>query len=254
MSKLFSKGNYLKRLMKRKGVSQVTLTDRESPDYLGYGRNTLSTLLNQDDYEDGVETERVKVLLSRLDPSKEDMEYIFPSKKKENARDLGETDDDNDDHIQPLGDDRYALTAEFVPVKARAGYLLGYSDPEYLESLPKYTATVSHVPKGKYRYFEAEGDSMNDGTIEQAILDGAVLQCRKILPHHWAGKLHSHKWSSFVFVHRTEGIIVKQVVDQNLETGDVVLRSLNPDKKKYPDFTVNLDDIREIYNVVKRIL
>lgn len=256
MNKLFGKGNYLKRLMKRKGVSQVTLTDRESPDYLGYGRNTLSALLNQDDYADGIESERIKMLLSKLDPSKEDMEYIFPSKSKSNAKSIGEYDfdEDGDEQLQPLGDGLYALTAEFVPIKARAGYLLGYADPEYLETLPKYTATVTHMPKGKYRYFEAEGDSMNDGTIEHAILDGTVLQCRKILPHHWAGKLHSHNWSSFVFVHRSEGIIVKQVADQDLETGDVVLRSINPDKSKYPDFTVNLDDIREIYNVVKRIL
>jgi transcriptional regulator with XRE-family HTH domain len=256
MNKLFSKGNYIKRLMKRKGITQESLTDRNSELYLGYGRNTLINILSKSDFEDGLETERVKVLLSRLDPSKEDMEYIFPSKSKSNAKAIGEYefDEEGDDQIQPLGDDRYALTAEFVPVKARAGYLVGYADPEFLETLPKYTATVSHMPKGKYRYFEAEGDSMNDGTIENAILDGTVLQCRKILPHHWAGKLHSHKWTSFVFVHRTEGIIVKQVAEQNLDTGDVVLRSINPDKSKYPDFTVNLDDIREIYNVVKRIL
>lgn len=254
MNRLFGKGNYLKRLMKRKGISQVTLTDRENPDYIGYGRNTLSALLNQDEFADGVESDRIKILMDKLNPTKEDWDYIFPSKSKSNARDLGEFDEDSNEQIQPLGDGLYALTAEFVPVKARAGYLEGYADPEYIETLPKYTATVSHIPKGKYRYFEASGDSMNDGTIENAILDGTVLQCRKILPHHWAGKLHSHKWSSFVFVHRTEGIIVKQVSGQNLETGDVVLSSLNPDKKKYPDFTVNLDDIREIYNVVKRIL
>jgi len=254
MNRLFGKGNYLKRLMKRKGISQVTLTDRENPDYIGYGRNTLSALLNQDEFADGVESDRIRILMDKLSPTKEDWDYIFPSKTKSNARDLGEFDEEIDEHIQPLGDGLYALTAEFVPVKARAGYLEGYADPEYIETLPKYTATVSHIPKGKYRYFEASGDSMNDGTIENAILDGTVLQCRKILPHHWAGKLHSHKWSSFVFVHRTEGIIVKQVSGQNLETGDVTLSSLNPDKKKYPDFTVNLDDIREIYNVVKRIL
>jgi len=254
MNKLFSKGNYIKRLMKRKGVTQEALTDINSDDYIGYGRSTLINLLKKNEFEDGLETEKVKVLLSRLDPSKEDMEYIFPTKRKANAKDLGEPDEDYDEQLQPLGDGRYALTAEFVPIKARAGYLLGYADPEYLETLPKYTATVDHMPKGKYRYFEAEGDSMNDGTIEHAILDGTVLQCRRVLPHHWAGRLHTHKWSSFVFVHRTEGIIVKQVADQNIETGDVVLRSLNPDKTKYPDFTVNLDDIREIYNVVKRIL
>jgi len=254
MSKIFGKGNYLKRLMKRKGISQVTLTDRENPDYLGYGRNTLSALLNQDDYDEGVESDRIKILMEKLSPSKEDWEYIFTSKSKSNAKDLGDFDDESEEQIKPLGGGLFALTAEFVPVKARAGYLQGYADQEFIEMLPKYTATVSHIPKGKYRYFEAEGDSMNDGTIENAILDGTVLQCRKILPHHWAGKLHSHKWSSFVFVHRTDGIIVKQVSGQDLTTGDVTLSSLNPDKNKYPDFIVNLDDIREIYNVVKRIL
>lgn len=240
--------------MKRKGVTQESLTDRSTDLYVGYGRSTLINILSKSEFDDGIETERVRILLNRLDPSKEDMEYIFPTKTKANAKDLGELDEDDNDQIQPLGEDLYALTAEFVPVKARAGYLLGYADPEYLETLPRYTATVNHMPKGKYRYFEAEGESMNDGTIEHAILDGTVLQCRKIQPHHWVGKLHSHNWSSFVFVHRTEGIIVKQVLDQNIETGDVVLGSLNPDKNKYPDFTVNLDDIREIYNVVKRIL
>lgn len=254
MNKLFSKGNYIKRLMKRRGITQEMLTDTSSEQYIGYGRNTIINLLKKDEFEEGLESERVRELLNRLNPTEEDIEYIFPSKKKTNAKELGEPDENYDEQLQPLGDGRYALTAEFVPIKARAGYLVGYADPEYLETLPKYTATVDHMPKGKYRYFEAEGDSMNDGTIEHAILDGTVLQCRKIQSHHWVGKLHSHKWSSFVFVHRTEGIIVKQVAGQDLETGDIVLRSINPDKKKYPDFTVNLDDIREIYNVVKRIL
>lgn len=54
---------------------------------------------------------------------------------------------------------------EIVPYKASMGYLMGYSDPEYIESLQ--TMSLPFLHNGKYRAFPAEGDSMppyNDGT------------------------------------------------------------------------------------------
>ena len=46
----------------------------------------------------------------------------------------------------------------YVPVKARAGYLDGYGDSEYIETLPSF-----HMPQltnGTYRCFEVQGNSM----------------------------------------------------------------------------------------------
>ena len=48
---------------------------------------------------------------------------------------------------------------ELVPDRAAAGYTVGYSDPEYLEDLPKFQLPMLPAP-GTYRAFEISGDSM----------------------------------------------------------------------------------------------
>ncbi len=47
---------------------------------------------------------------------------------------------------------------ELVPVKASAGYLNGYSDPEFVAALPKFSLPM--FKQGTYRAFEIKGDSM----------------------------------------------------------------------------------------------
>src|ERR1700742_128525 len=47
---------------------------------------------------------------------------------------------------------------EMVPLKASAGYLNGYADPEYVAQLPKFYLPM--FKQGTYRAFEIKGDSM----------------------------------------------------------------------------------------------
>ena len=47
---------------------------------------------------------------------------------------------------------------EIVPHKAKAGYLTGYSDPEYIENLQ--SVSMPMLKGGKFRSFEIDGDSM----------------------------------------------------------------------------------------------
>jgi len=47
---------------------------------------------------------------------------------------------------------------EIIPMKARAGYLTGYSDPEFIESLQHIS--LPFLKNGKYRAFPVTGDSM----------------------------------------------------------------------------------------------
>jgi len=48
---------------------------------------------------------------------------------------------------------------EYVPVKAKAGYVAGYNDPEFIAGLPKYS--LPKLPKGgTFRIFPTTGDSM----------------------------------------------------------------------------------------------
>src|SRR5450432_1847275 len=46
----------------------------------------------------------------------------------------------------------------FVPVKAAAGYLAGYADPEFIDELNTFTLPM--LAPGTYRAFEIIGDSM----------------------------------------------------------------------------------------------
>ena len=46
----------------------------------------------------------------------------------------------------------------YVPVKARAGYMLGYGDPQFIQSLSAYR--LPGYTNGTYRIFEVEGHSM----------------------------------------------------------------------------------------------
>ena len=129
---------------------------------------------------------------------------------------------------------------------AHAGYLNGYGDTEYLEMLPKIPVFVDHEPKGYYISFEVRGDSMNDGSIN-SLAEGDILVCRKICQDLWQYKLHINKWY-FVIVHKTEGIIVKKITHHNVETGEITLHSLND---LYPDMTVSLNDVAQLFNVVQ---
>lgn len=48
---------------------------------------------------------------------------------------------------------------EYVPVKAKAGYQAGYSDPEFIAGLPKFS--FPNLPRGgTFRMFPISGDSM----------------------------------------------------------------------------------------------
>lgn len=136
----------------------------------------------------------------------------------------------------------------FVSQKAYAGYLSGWADEEYVESLPTVAFPVDHTPSGKYLVFEVKGDSMDDGTYD-SYLEGDLLLCRQIGIHLWAGsKLHFKRWD-FVIVHE-EGVIVKRIVDHDVESHTITVHSLNPDKRRYPDRVIDLSEVRQILNVV----
>lgn len=137
------------------------------------------------------------------------------------------------------------MNVPVVHIKARCGYLAGYADEGYIDSLPTMPVIVDKTYHGRYMIFEAEGDSMDDGT-RNSICDGDKLLCREVRRDLWLPKLHINDWY-FVIVHRTEGIAIKQITAQD-ENGNITCHSLND---MFNDYSVNLDDVAEIYNVIK---
>lgn len=137
------------------------------------------------------------------------------------------------------------MSIPIIHVKAHCGYLNGYGDEDYIDTLPTMPVIVDKTYHGKYRIFEAEGDSMDDDS-RLAICDGDKVLAREVKRDLWLPKLHIKDWY-FVIVHRTEGISIKQITNQD-EMGNITCHSLN---EMFNDYTINLDDVLEIYNVIK---
>ena len=155
------------------------------------------------------------------------------------------TDATSLDEASPI-DEPIILHVPLVSQYAQAGYLCGYADAAYMATLPTIPYIVDHEAQGHYVAFEVKGDSMNDGT-EDAILEGDRLLCREIMPHLWAdSKLHIRKWD-FVIVH-TEGILVKRIINHDVENHTITIHSLN---SMYPDKVINLSDVKQIFNVIE---
>lgn len=130
---------------------------------------------------------------------------------------------------------------------AYAGYLSGFGDTEYIESLPKVAFPIADIqPKGDYLAFEVRGDSMYN-TTNESYLEGDIILCRQIAKHHWKNKLHLNNWD-FVIIHRNEGILLKRIIYHDTDKGVITLHSLNP---YYENFDINLNDVDQIFNVIK---
>ncbi len=118
-----------------------------------------------------------------------------------------------------------------VPVKARAGYLNGYQDPSFVETLPSYR--LPGVRSGTYRSFEIEGDSMlplQPGTI---VVGQFVESWREIRNNY-----------TYILVTRNDGIVYKRVVNKVKSKGQLILLSDNP---VYEPYAIAMDEVDEAW-------
>lgn len=242
---------YITKALQEKGITQKDLIKD-----LGVSQPYASALMNGKRVIGKKTAEKLSELYG-LDYASLILDSPDQDIKIANAKFIGSLDDNEDEEgntkFREISPGRYRMRVSLVTNKAKAGFLRGFSDEEYVEELPVHEVTVDFFYKSKYLAFEVEGDSMDDRTI-YAIPDKTIVTGRVLDPQLWKPKLHSHNYPNWIFIHRTEGIIVKQIASQNLDDGFITIRSLNPDKDMYPDETIEVKDIFMILNVVKREL
>jgi transcriptional regulator with XRE-family HTH domain len=119
----------------------------------------------------------------------------------------------------------------YVPVKAAAGYLAGFADPEFIDELNTFTLPM--LGAGTYRAFEIVGDSMLP-TQSGSVIVGERIE-----------DLDNVKSSNtYIVVSRTDGIVYKRVLKNNRSKSKVTLVSDNP---TYQPYQVNAEDILEVW-------
>lgn len=124
---------------------------------------------------------------------------------------------------------------EIVPQKASMGYLKGYSDPEFIESLQKMQ--LPFLKNGKYRAFLADGDSMPP-FADQSIIIGEYVETLE--------DLKSNK--EYIFVTK-EGITYKTFLKRTQKSITV-----SADNSLYEPYNIALEDIAEVWRYVRGIL
>ncbi|ASU34353.1 hypothetical protein [Mucilaginibacter xinganensis] len=133
--------------------------------------------------------------------------------------------------------------------KARGGYLRGFQDPEFYEDLRTISIDVEKEFRGHYMAFEIVGDSMmttEESLLHMLALPGWLAIARELPHHHWKNKLHINKVKHWVIVHETDGILIKNIVDHDVEKGLITIHSINP---KYEDEILKLSDIAQLFAV-----
>ncbi|WP_159801684.1 LexA family transcriptional regulator [Flavobacterium sp. MK4S-17] len=120
-------------------------------------------------------------------------------------------------------------TIEIIPQKAKAGYLNGYSDPEFIEGLQQIS--LPFLKNGKFRAFPVSGDSMpphRDGSF----IIGKYVES--------LGEVRDGR--TYILLTKNEGIVYKRL-NKNGKNSLV----LSSDNSFYEPYSVRASDVLEIW-------
>ena len=129
-------------------------------------------------------------------------------------------------------DRRNRENIELVSEKAKAGYLNGFADPEFISELPVFQLPFLSSQK-KYRTFQIKGDSMLP-IPDKAWITGEFVQDWNEIK---SGNL-------YVVLTLNEGLVFKQLKNDLALNGRFHLISLNP---AYQPYELAATEIREIW-------
>lgn len=137
-------------------------------------------------------------------------------------------------------DEKNHEVIKMVPVFAHAGYLNGFSDPEYIRDLPTISIT-NLLPPGSYRAFEVRGDSMVDTFLPGDRVAGRFVQNLTAISNY----------STYIII-TVDEIVLKRCVyrpdDRTME-----LHYDNPAYSAYSPELLPLTRIREMWKIELRI-
>ena len=121
---------------------------------------------------------------------------------------------------------------EAVPIRAKAGYKRGFSDPEYISKLPSFQLPIL-LSDRKYRMFQISGDSM------LPIPDGSWVIGEFV--ENW---YNIRDGQACVLLTLDEGIVFKLVYSQLKKHKKLVLKSMNT---TYDPYEINVNEVREVW-------
>lgn len=159
------------------------------------------------------------------------------------------TENHNSVKFYDLGE-KYRMVVKLVPFAAYGRFA---NECDTLESeketWEEESFETDKIVHGKYFAFEVKGESMDDGT-RNSFEEGDRVLVRELDRLHWKDGLRFKDHPFWVVVFDSS-VLIKQIVNQDLTTGEITFHSLNP-SPEYSDFTLSMDKIRALYYVLQK--
>ena len=123
----------------------------------------------------------------------------------------------------------------YVPVKARAGYLSGYGDAEFMETLP--TFRLPGLNNATYRMFEVDGPSMAPNVLHGDRIIG-----------EWIDELDKIRDNRVYVIVHEGGVAMKRLVNRLKERGKLYLKSDTiAHRHEFPTVEIDPADVKEVW-------
>lgn len=222
-------GQNIKYLRKRKGLTQEELAKN-----IGVNRAMIGS------YEENRAVPKLSVLKDIAFFFNIFIDELIKAKLWEESQKTNFTDFVKGDNLRVIStvvnnDDKELITT--VPVQASAGYTNGYSDPEYIQELPHFSLPLTELSKERtYRIFQIKGDSM------EPIKSGSYIICEYL--GDWN---EIYDGSPYILISKDEGIVYKRLYNKINESGEIILKSDNPE---YDAYSIKVEEIFEIWKAL----
>lgn len=136
------------------------------------------------------------------------------------------------------------ITVPVIPYGAMAGSTGWYEDVFAEDWAERRTVMAPQGAKpSDYVIFTVTGDSMLPN-----LADGDEILSKHVpFDYYKDNRLHIYNHSIWIIATMREGILIKNITAHDVEQRTITCHSYNP---MYPDFTINLEDVSDIYHAV----
>lgn len=154
----------------------------------------------------------------------------------------------NGNIFKELPDGSYDVQVPIIPFSAYASYLESVETGTVNEDFETTVFKVDRVGRGNYKAFVVRGDSMDGGHIHDTE-DGSTVLGRELGRHHWKDGFKPNKYGWIILCR--QNIFHKDITGFDPETGNITCHSRNT-SPEYADFELNLNEVYQIFKVIKR--
>jgi len=141
--------------------------------------------------------------------------------------------------------DRILIILPLIEYNLYEEYMHVYDGGADLHSYPRHAIVVPSLQLGAYRAFEMVGEGMDDGS-KLSICNGDIVTGRKV---NRKVVWQIAKDMNYI-IHHNNGIVIARITGFRDKGDTIIYEFLNQDKSKYPDSTINIYDVVQIFEIV----